>query len=89
MPDQTGPASARTSERPDGTMQQALQIGFYLALAATFGVLVYGIVNLARTDEGRVSRSNQLMRLRVLMQFVAILFLVALGFVSGVIKLPF
>ncbi len=70
-------------------MQQALQIGFYVALAATFAVLIFGVVNLARTDEGRVSRSNKLMRLRILMQFIAILLLVALGFVSGVIKLPF
>jgi hypothetical protein len=69
-------------------MQQALQIGFYLALAGVFVILVLGVVNLARTDEGRVSRSNRLMRLRVLLQAIAILMLVGLGFVAGVIRIP-
>jgi len=65
-----------------------LQIGFYLALAGVLVILVLGIVNLARTDEGQVSRSNKLMRLRVILQGVAILMLVGLGFVTGVIQLP-
>lgn len=69
-------------------MQQALQIGFYLALAGVFVILVLGVVNLARTDDNRVSRSNKLMRLRVLLQFIAVMMLVGLGFVMGVIKLP-
>lgn len=69
-------------------MQQALQIGFYVALAGVFIVLVLGVANLARTDDDRVSRSNKLMRLRVLLQFIAVLMLVGLGFVMGVIKLP-
>jgi len=69
-------------------MQQVLQIGFYLALAGVLVILVLGIVNLARTDEGQVSRSNKLMRLRVILQGVAILMLVGLGFVTGVIQLP-
>lgn len=71
------------------TLSSVLQIGFDLALAGVFIVLVMGVVNLARQDEGRVSRSNRLMRLRVLLQFIAVLILVGLGFVSGVIKLPF
>jgi hypothetical protein len=69
-------------------MQQVLQIGFYVALAGVLIILVLGIVNLARTDEGQVSRSNKLMRLRVILQGVAILMLVGLGFVTGMIQLP-
>jgi hypothetical protein len=71
------------------TLSTALQIGFYLALAGVFVVLVMGVVNLARQDEGRVSRSNRLMRLRVLLQFIAVMILVGLGFATGVIKAPF
>lgn len=69
-------------------MEQALEIGFYLALAGVFVILVMGVVNLARTDDNRVSRSNHLMRLRVLLQFIAIMLMVGLGFVTGMIKLP-
>jgi len=64
-------------------MQQFLQIGFYVAMAAVLIILVVGIINLARTDEGQASRSNQLMRLRVIMQFVAVMFVVAIGWFAG------
>ncbi len=67
-------------------MQTALTYGFYAAIAAVFIILVFGIVNLARQDANQASRSNQLMRLRVIMQFVAVMILVAIGFVSGAIK---
>ena len=70
-------------------MESAITIGFYLALAGVFIILVLGLVNLVRQDEGQSSRSNQLMRMRVVVQFIAILLLVALGFVTGAISLPF
>lgn len=67
-------------------MQQLLTIGFYAALAAVAVVLVIGIANLARRDGDQVSRSNKLMRLRVIFQAIAIAFLVLIGIVSGAIN---
>ena len=64
-------------------MANFLTIGFYLALAVLLVILVLGLVNLTRTDENQPSRSNKLMRLRVLVQAVAIALLCALGFVLG------
>lgn len=68
-------------------MATVLSYGFYIALAALVVVLVLGLVNITRTDEGQSSRSNQLMRLRVIVQFVVIAILVLLGIVLGSIKL--
>jgi hypothetical protein len=67
-------------------MQSALTIGFYILLAAIVVVLLVGTANLARRDEKQASRSNQLMRLRVILQAAAIAFLVLLGVVAGAIK---
>ncbi|MDP3458681.1 MAG: twin transmembrane helix small protein [Hyphomonas sp.] len=67
-------------------MQSVLTIGFYLLLAGIAVVLLLGIANLARRDEKQASRSNQLMRLRVILQAAAIAFLVLLGIVAGAIK---
>jgi len=67
-------------------MQSALTIGFYVLLAGIVAVLLLGIANLARRDEKQASRSNQLMRLRVILQAGAIAFLVLLGVVAGAIK---
>ena len=67
-------------------MQQFLMIGFYAALAAVAIVLVIGVANLARRDDKQVSRSNKLMRLRVIFQAIAIAFLVLIGIVAGAIK---
>lgn len=68
-------------------MQLFLTYGFYIALIATFVVLVVGVVGLIRHNPvtgKKVSRSNQLMRLRVLLQFIAVIFLVGIGLVAGV-----
>ncbi len=65
-------------------METALTYGIYAAAAGLVVVLAMGIANLVRTDPQASSRSNQLMRLRILVQFVAIVLLVALGIVSGV-----
>lgn len=70
-------------------MQQILTYGFYIALVATFAVLVIGVVGLIRHNPvkgKKVSRSNQLMRLRVLFQFIAVVFLVGIGLVAGVLS---
>jgi hypothetical protein len=66
-------------------MQIALTYGLYASMAAVLVVLTLGILNLFRTDAKARTRSNQLMRLRVLAQFVAVMLLVALGWVAGVI----
>ncbi len=68
-------------------MQSTLSIAFYVALAGLVVVLIAGIVNLARRDAGAASRSNQLMRLRVIVQGLAIALLVAIGFVAGAIRI--
>ncbi len=64
-------------------MANLLTIGFYISLAAILVVLVLGIANLTRTDDDQPSRSNKLMRLRVLFQAIAIALLCALGFAAG------
>ncbi len=64
-------------------MQSGLTIALYVVIAALFLVLAAGVVNLVRTDDKARSRSNKLMRLRVLMQFVAVLLLVAIGAAAG------
>ncbi|WP_353255976.1 twin transmembrane helix small protein [Hyphomonas sp.] len=68
-------------------MQSLLTIGFYIAMAGIVIVLGFGIANLARRDDKAASRSNQLMRLRVILQAAAIGLLVLLGIVAGAIKL--
>ncbi|MGE6696688.1 twin transmembrane helix small protein [Hyphomonas sp. NPDC076900] len=67
-------------------MQQFLTIGFYAALIAVAVVLVIGVANLARRDGNQVSRSNKLMRMRVIFQAIAIAFLVLIGIAAGAIK---
>ncbi len=68
-------------------MATALTIGLYVAIAALVVVLIMGLINLTKTDEGQPSRSNQLMRVRVMVQAVVIAILVLLGVVVGSIKL--
>jgi len=67
-------------------MQVFLVYGVYIAIGAVFLVLAFGVFNLVRTDDQARSRSNKLMRLRVLVQFIAILLLVALGAVAGAFR---
>jgi hypothetical protein len=67
-------------------MEQYLAFGVYIAIGAVFVVLAFGVVNLVRTDSQARSRSNKLMRLRVLVQFIAIILLVALGAVAGAFR---
>jgi formate hydrogenlyase subunit 3/multisubunit Na+/H+ antiporter MnhD subunit len=67
-------------------MEMFLLYGVYIAIGAVFLVLAFGVVNLVRTDGQARSRSNKLMRLRVLIQFIAILLLVALGVAAGAFR---
>lgn len=67
-------------------MEIWLSYGVYIAIAAVFVVLAAGVVNLVRTDAKSASRSNKLMRLRVLVQFIAIILLVALGAAAGAFR---
>lgn len=68
-------------------MAQALTIGLYIGIAALVVILAMGMINLTRTDDGQRSRSNQLMRMRVMVQAAVIGILVLLGIVLGSIKL--
>ena len=68
-------------------MASALTIGLYIGIAILFVVLVMGLINLTRTDDGQRSRSNQLMRIRVIVQAAIIGILVLLGIVLGSIQL--
>lgn len=58
---------------------EPLNIAIFIAMAAVLIVLVAGIANLAITGDKARSRSNQLMRLRVLVQFIAVILLM-IGF---------
>lgn len=64
-------------------MATFLQIAFYVGLAALVVVLVVGLVNLTRTDPDQASRSNKLMRMRVLIQAIVIGILILLGWALG------
>lgn len=51
----------------------------FIAVAIVVAVLVAGIINLAFSSDKAKSRSNQLMRLRVIMQFITVV-LIMIGF---------
>jgi hypothetical protein len=67
-------------------MENWLVYALYAAIAAVFVVLALGVFNLVRTDDKARSRSNRLMRMRVLFQFVAVIILVAIGFAAGAFR---
>jgi FtsH-binding integral membrane protein len=52
-----------------------INIAIFVAMGLVLAALVAGIVNLSMTSDKARSRSNQLMRLRVLAQFLAIVLL--------------
>jgi|TARA_Y100001933_G_scaffold198486_1_gene199324 putative copper export protein len=60
------------------TLDSTLTGLLYIAMIAVVGVLAFGIINLYRGDEKARSRSNKLMRLRVVLQFTAILIIIAI-----------
>ncbi len=69
----------------ESPLTSPLGIALYVAMAIVFIVLVLGLLNLFSKSDQQRSRSNQLMRLRVLVQFVAVVLLVALGWTSGLL----
>lgn len=58
---------------------EPLKLATFIAMGLVFAVLLAGIVNLALNGDKARSRSNQLMRLRVVAQFIAVVLLM-LGF---------
>lgn len=68
-------------------MATFLQIAFYVAFAGLIAVLAFGLFNLTRSDANQASRSNKLMRMRVVAQAIVIVILILLGIVYGSIKL--
>jgi hypothetical protein len=64
-------------------MATLLSYGLFIGIAALIVVLILGLVNLLKTDEGQPSRSNKLMRARVIAQFAVILVLILLAIVMG------
>ncbi len=67
-------------------MQIWLAYGVYIAIGAVFLVLAFGVFNLIRTDGQARSRSNKLMRLRVLVQFIAVILICLLGWAAGAFR---
>ncbi len=63
-----------------------LTYALYAVIGVVFVVLAFGVFNLVRTDDQARSRSNKLMRLRVVVQFIAILLVVAIGFAAGAFR---
>ncbi|HAI29353.1 MULTISPECIES: twin transmembrane helix small protein [Thalassospira] len=57
-----------------------LQIGVLIAMAAVAGVLVMGIVSMARGKDAR--KQNKLMQMRVLLQGLALLLLFILSLMA-------
>ncbi|TGY90251.1 twin transmembrane helix small protein [Marinicauda algicola] len=65
-------------------MIQTLDILLYIAMGIVLVILVAGIYALFRGGEFGRSWSNRLMRLRVLVQFIAVLIIVAIFWLRGV-----
>lgn len=65
-------------------MIQTLDILLYIAMGIVLMILVAGIYALFRGGEFGRSWSNRLMRLRVLVQFIAVLIIVAIFWLRGV-----
>jgi type II secretory pathway pseudopilin PulG len=56
---------------------EVINIAIFVAMGVVLAVLIAGIVNLTMTSDKARSRSNKLMRMRVLAQFIAVLLLMA------------
>lgn len=64
-------------------MEGFLPYVLYAVIAALFATLAWGVINLTRRDAKAASRSNKIMRLRVLLQFVAVVLVVIIGWLAG------
>lgn len=67
-------------------MQLWLTYALYAVIGVVFVILSLGIFNLVRTDDQALSRSNKLMRLRVAVQFIAIVLVALIGLVAGAFR---
>ncbi|MFY0636634.1 twin transmembrane helix small protein [Maricaulis maris] len=54
----------------------------YIAMLAVVITLGFGIFNMYKSDDKSRSRSNKLMRLRVVLQFAAVLLIIAIFLVK-------
>ena len=61
-------------------MSNFLFVLLLVAMFATLGVLFFGLISMARSGEFNKRNANKLMRLRVLMQFGAVVLFVLLIF---------
>ncbi|MEO1189788.1 MAG: HIG1 domain-containing protein [Pseudomonadota bacterium] len=68
-------------------MATAIMFGAYAAIGVLIIIFVMAMINLTKTDDGQPTRSNQLMRARVIVQAVIVGLLVLLGVVVGSINL--
>jgi hypothetical protein len=64
-------------------MNTFFMIAVGLAMLATLGVLMAGVIGMARGGPGHAQRSNKLMRYRVLLQAVAIALFALFMLLSG------
>ena len=60
-----------------------LTILIFIALAVTLGVLFTGLISMGRTGADAAKRSNKLMRMRVIMQFVTLILLALFAAISA------
>ncbi len=72
----TAAAGRAKTETGSCRMQELLSYLLGFALVVIAGVLVFGVVNLARGGAGASLRSNRLMRWRVGLQFAALAIIV-------------
>ena len=59
-------------------MENILTGLLYIAMLAVVITLGFGIFNMYKSDDKSRSRSNKLMRLRVVLQFAAVLIIIAI-----------
>ncbi len=59
------------------------QIIVLIALLITLGILLTGVIGMARGGEFNQKYSNKLMRMRVIAQFTALMLMLLLAFLSG------
>lgn len=64
-------------------MSGFLPILIVIAILATVGVLMVGLFAMARGGKFNSKYSNKLMRARIVFQFLAVILIVILGFISG------
>lgn len=59
------------------------QVIVMIALAVTLGILLVGVIGMARGGEFNKKYGNKLMRMRVIAQFTAILLMFFFALISG------